>query len=261
LSVSVSTAASTGKHRRSGSIAGCYNRAVSSTASTLAVSLESVRTRIAAAAHRSGRPAASVTLVAVTKTVPPEAIREAYRLGVRHFGENRVQEREAKRPALGELREAVWHMIGHLQRNKVRRAIELFDRLDSLDSLQLAEKLEAVAAERGVRVSVLIEVRLAPEETKAGIEPEALPALAAHVLRLPHLELDGLMTVPPFCPDPEQVRPYFRRLRELRDRLAAQLGRPLPRLSMGMSHDFEVAIEEGATEIRLGTALFGLRQP
>lgn len=234
---------------------------MSSIASALAAALESVRARIARAAERSGRTAESVTLVAVTKTVPAEAICEAYRLGLRHFGENRVQEREAKRAALDELTEAVWHMIGHLQRNKARRAIELFHRLDSLDSLRLAEKLEAVAAERGVRMPVLIEVRLAPEESKTGVEPEALPALAEEVLRLPHLELEGLLAVPPFHSDPEQVRPYFRRLRQLRDRLASQLGVPLPRLSMGMSHDFEVAIEEGATEIRLGTALFGPRRP
>jgi pyridoxal phosphate enzyme (YggS family) len=234
-------------------------------ASLIAANLERVRERMARAAERARRSPAEITLVAVSKTFPAEAIREAYAAGVRHFGENRVQEWEAKQPLVADLA-AVWHLVGHLQTNKARRAARLFHTVDSLDSAKLARKLDAAVAglggsgaQRAAVLPVLIEVRLAPEETKHGAEPEQVPALAEAVAGLPHLELRGLMCIPPLLDDPERVRPYFRRLRELRDALQQRLGCPLPELSMGMSHDFEVAIEEGATQVRLGTAIFGAR--
>lgn len=239
--------------------------AVAVQASSIAANLERVRERIARAAERAGRGLSEITLVAVSKTFPAEAIREAYAAGVRHFGENRVQEWEAKQPLVADLT-AIWHLVGHLQTNKARRAARLFHTVDSLDSVKLARKLDAAMAElagsgaqREAALAVLLEVRLAPEETKHGADPEQVPALAEAIAALPHLELRGLMCIPPLLDDPERVRPYFRRLRELRDDLQQRLGRPLPELSMGMSHDFEVAIEEGATQVRLGTAIFGAR--
>jgi PLP dependent protein len=225
---------------------------------TIAANLQSVRERIVRAAERSGRRADEITLVAVSKTHPAEAIIAAYSAGVRHFGENRVQEWEAKQPKVAEL-DATWHLIGHLQSNKARRAAHLFRRVDSLDDLALAKKLHAAADAEGKCLPVLIEVRLGGEETKSGIADAELPSLAASIAPFAHLDFAGLMTIPPFFDDPERVRPYFRKLRVLRDNTSRQLGRPLPILSMGMSHDFEIAIEEGATEIRVGTALFGAR--
>lgn len=224
----------------------------------IAANIERVRERITRAAARAGRSPAEITLVAVAKTFPPEAIRAAHAAGIRHFGENRVQEWEAKAPYLRDL-DATWHLVGHLQSNKARRAATLFHTIDSLDSLPLARKLDAAAAELGKRLLVLIEVKLDPEPAKSGVAEENLVALGEAVLALPHLELRGLMGIPPFLDDPEQVRPYFRKLRALRDAASSQLGRPLPELSMGMTNDFEVAIEEGATQTRLGTALFGQR--
>lgn len=226
--------------------------------STIAANAARIQERIAAAAERAGRRANDITLVAVAKTFPAEAIREAYAAGVRHLGENRVQEWESKQPLLADLA-VTWHLVGHLQTNKARRAARLFHTVDSLDSIELARKLNAAAEEPGKRLTVLIEVRLAPEETKHGVEPDGLAALAEAVLQLPHLDLRGLMAIPPFFEDVEQVRPYFHRLRELRDGTERRLGCRLLELSMGMSHDFEVAIEEGATQVRLGTALFGPR--
>lgn len=226
----------------------------------IAANVANVKERIVRAAERAGRDAREVTLVAVSKTFPAEAIRAAYDAGVRHFGENRVQEWESKRPQLAEL-DAVWHLVGHLQSNKARRAAHLFNAIDSVDSVSLAQKLDAALAEgQGTRLSVLIEVRLAPEETKTGVEEANLRPLAEAVLALPHLDLRGLMVIPPYSDDPEQTQPYFRRLRELRDELSRRVGHALPELSMGMSHDFEMAIEEGATQVRLGTAVFGARQ-
>ena len=231
--------------------------------------LAAVHVRIACAAVRVGRNPDEVTLVAVSKTFSAEHIREVYAAGVRHFGENRVQEWEGKFSQVADL-DATWHLIGHLQSNKARRAANLFHAIDSVDSLSLAHKLDRAYADSladrpgGIhppsRLPVLIEVRLSPELTKSGIHADELPALAEAILALPRLELRGLMTIPPLLNNPADVRPYFRRLRELREELAARMGCPLAVLSMGMSHDFEVAIEEGATQVRLGSAVFGERE-
>jgi PLP dependent protein len=229
--------------------------AVTTQASAIAANLERVRERIARAAAQAGRRAEEITLVAVSKTFPAGAIRAAYEAGLRHFGENRVQEFEAKQAALADL-DATWHFIGRLQSNKARRAAHLFGRIDSLDSLSLALKLDAAAAAEQKRLPVLIEVHMGGEATKGGAAEADLPALATGVVALPHLELLGLMAIPPYSDDPERVRPYFRKLRELRDTVRSRLELSLPVLSMGMSHDFDVAIEEGAAEIRIGTALF-----
>lgn len=226
---------------------------------SLAVNLERVRERIARAAERAGRRAEEITFVAVSKTFSADAIRAAYEAGLRAFGENRVQEFESKQPKLGDLADAVWHLIGHLQSNKARRAVHLFHRVDSIDSLALAQKVDSAAAEESKRLPVLIEVHLGGEATKSGVAEADLATLVGDIEKLSHLELRGLMTIPPYCDDPEAARFYFRKLRELRDGISQRIGRTLPALSMGMSHDFEVAIEEGATEIRIGTALFGQR--
>jgi len=184
----------------------------------------------------------------------------AFDAGVRHFGENRVQEWEGKRGGIQDL-PATWHLIGHLQGNKAARAAKLFHSVDSVDDFALAQRLDRARGEQpGVgKLRVLIEVRVEQEATKTGAEVSDVPALAEKIVALPRLELAGLMCIPPFLEDPEKVRPYFLRLRDLRDMVQSRLGRALPVLSMGMSHDFEVAIEEGATEVRLGTALFGTR--
>jgi PLP dependent protein len=222
--------------------------------------LARIRERIAAAAHRAGRRPGEVTLIGVSKTHPAEAIRSAYDAGLRDFGENRVQEWEGKRSGLGGL-QGTWHLIGHLQSNKAVRAAGLFDCVDSLDDFGLAQRLDRGRGEigGGAKLRVLIEVRVAEEDTKSGVSVDGLSVLAEKVTRLPAVHLSGLMCIPPFLEEAEQVRPYFRRLRELRDQLERQTGITLPVLSMGMSHDFEVAIEEGATEVRVGTALFGQR--
>ena len=227
--------------------------------SSVAENLSAIQERITQAARKAGRRPEEITLVAVTKMVPPEQIREAFEAGARHFGESRVQEWESKAPLVQDL-PALWHMVGHLQRNKAPRAVSLFHSVDSLDSLPLAEKLEHAAGD-GRHLPVLIEVRLDPAaQTKTGCSPEEATRLAEGIFLLPHLDLRGLMGVPAFTPDPEQTRPIFQRLRELRDELSRLLHRPLPELSMGMSHDFEIAIEEGATQVRIGSALFGNRQ-
>jgi pyridoxal phosphate enzyme (YggS family) len=219
-----------------------------------------VQERVFAAARRAGRSAEEITLIGVSKTHPAEAIREAYEAGLRHFGENRVQEWEGKEGVLQDLN-ATWHLIGHLQSNKAARAAKLFHDIDSVDDFALAQRLDRARGESGVagKMRVLIEVHIAGEETKSGAAAEELPALAEKIAALPMLELAGLMCIPPFAENVEEVRLHFRRLKELRDELAKQHGRALPVLSMGMSHDFEVAIEEGATEVRVGTALFGTR--
>ena len=219
-----------------------------------------IQERIAQAANRAGRRAEEITLIGVSKTQPASAIREAYEAGVRHFGENRVQEWEGKRTGTDGLA-AKWHLIGHLQRNKTARAAKLFHSVDSVDDFAIAQRLDRARNEAGItgKLRVLIEVRVAPEATKSGAEISELAALAERCAELPLLHLAGLMCIPPFLEKAEQVRPYFRCLRELRDELNGKLGIALPVLSMGMSHDFEVAIEEGATEVRVGTALFGTR--
>jgi PLP dependent protein len=225
----------------------------------LTENLERVRERMCIAASRAGRLAQEITLVAVSKTHSAAKIQQLYEAGVRHFGENRVQERESKLSRTAGLR-ANWHMIGHLQKNKAARAVQLFTSIDSVDNLALAERLDRAAAELATCLRVLVEVKLDPEPAKSGVTAEELLPLVAAVSRLPHLELRGLMGIPPYFDDPEEARPYFRRLRESSDALRAEMGPDaLPTLSMGMSHDFEIAIEEGATEIRVGTALFGAR--
>jgi pyridoxal phosphate enzyme (YggS family) len=230
---------------------------------SIAENLLRVIERIEAAARRSGRRTEDITLVAVSKTFPAERIREAYDAGLRVFGENRVQEFTAKIHSLRDLRDAEWHLIGHLQTNKAAKAVELFAAVDSVDSLRLAEKLNASAELLGKKLAVLIEVNVGGETAKSGIAPDSreLEDLLFAAPELHHLEFRGLMTVPPFADDPQRARPYFRKLRELRDQIGA---RRLPAvninvLSMGMSHDFEVAIEEGSTCVRVGTAIFGER--
>jgi pyridoxal phosphate enzyme (YggS family) len=220
-----------------------------------------IQESIAGAAARAGRRAEEITLIAVSKTHPASAIVEAYEAGVRHFGENRVQEWEGKHAGTEGL-VATWHLIGHLQSNKTARAAKLFHSIDSVDDFAVAQRLDRARAEAGItgKLRVLIEVHVAPEETKSGVEIGELGALAERCAELPRLQLAGLMCIPPFLEKAERVRPYFRRLRELRDELAGKLAMELPVLSMGMSHDFEVAIEEGSTEVRVGTALFGARE-
>ena len=222
-----------------------------------------VRERIAAAARRVGRDSNEIALMAVSKTFSPAHIREAHQAGLRLFGENRVQEFAGKSEALRDLSDADWHLIGHLQTNKAARAVELFNAIDSVDSLRLTQKLNSAAQERGKMLPVLIEINVGGEAAKTGLAPESaeLNELLRAAQSLPHLEIRGLMTVPPFTEDPEQARPFFRKLRELRDQLAAQElpGIVMDVLSMGMSHDFEVAIEEGSTCVRVGTAIFGER--
>jgi pyridoxal phosphate enzyme (YggS family) len=226
--------------------------------------IAAIQERIAVAARRTGRRPEDVALMAVSKTHPPERIREAYAAGLRLFGENRVQEFAGKAAAVAELTGTEWHMIGHLQTNKAGKAAELFAAVDSVDSVKLAERLDASAHSSGKKVSVLIEINVGGETAKTGIAPDSreLEELLLASARLEALEFRGLMTVPPFTDDPEEARPYFRKLRELRDAIAA---RKLPAiamnvLSMGMSHDFEVAIEEGSTCVRVGTAIFGERE-
>jgi pyridoxal phosphate enzyme (YggS family) len=230
---------------------------------SIAENLARVRERIDVAARRAQRRAEEVELMAVSKTFPAERIREAYDAGLRLFGENRVQEFAGKIDALRGLPNAEWHLIGHLQTNKAAKAAELFVAIDSVDSVRLAQKLDASAQQLGKKLEVLIEINIGGEAAKSGVAPESreLEELLAAAPKLGHLDFCGLMTVPPFTDDPAGARPYFRKLRELRDQIAA---RRLPAvdmraLSMGMSHDFEFAIEEGSTCVRVGTAIFGDR--
>jgi pyridoxal phosphate enzyme (YggS family) len=225
--------------------------------------IAAVRQRLAAAARRAGRVSEEIALIAVTKTVEPARIRAAYEAGLQVFGENRVQEFAGKAAALADLLDAKWHMIGHLQTNKTVKAAELFVAVDSIDSLKLAEKLNAAAEKLGKKLAVLIEINVGGEAAKSGIAMDSpeIDKILRTASQLQSLSFQGLMTVPPFTDDPQGARPYFRKLRELRDALAK---RRLPSvsldvLSMGMSHDFEVAIEEGSTCVRVGTAIFGER--
>lgn len=217
-----------------------------------------VRAQIAEAAARCGRRAEEVTLIAVSKTHGPEEVREAVAAGQVLFGENRVQEARAKAPLLpGALQ---WHLIGHLQSNKVRQALGLFERIQSIDTVEMARDVNRVAGELGLFPKVFLEVNVAGEGSKFGFQPEALRARMEELLALDRVTVDGLMTIPPYASEPEDARVYFAALRELRDRLSTEFGVALPELSMGMSGDFTVAIEEGATFVRVGTALFGERQ-
>ncbi|HKP39360.1 MAG TPA: YggS family pyridoxal phosphate-dependent enzyme [Pyrinomonadaceae bacterium] len=230
------------------------------TPNELRLRLQDVRSRIEKAAKRSHRDPAAIKLVAVSKTHPAQVVREAIDAGVTDLGENRVQEAETKIGDLGNA--ARWHLIGHLQSNKARRAVQLFDMIHSLDSAALAQKLDrACAQENRISLPVLIQVDLGNEATKSGATEDELPAIVEAVRSSKHLRLVGLMTLPPFFDDAELVRPFFVRLRGLRDELRAQgiFGNDQGELSMGMTHDFEVAIEEGATIVRVGTAIFGQR--
>jgi pyridoxal phosphate enzyme (YggS family) len=216
--------------------------------------------RIARAAERAGRDPGGIALLAVTKTHPVEVVRKAALAGLSRFGENRVAEGTAKIAALAaEWPGLEWRLIGPLQTNKAKPALQYFSVIESLDRERLAARLEVLLAAEGKRLPVLLEVNLGAEETKSGSPPEQAEALASSALASPHLDVRGLMAVPPFTEDPEGARPYFKRLREIRDRLADRFGKPFPELSMGMSHDFDVAVEEGSTQVRLGTALFGPR--
>jgi pyridoxal phosphate enzyme (YggS family) len=217
---------------------------------TLKDNLALVQDRIARAAERSHRDPAGITLLAVTKIFPAAAIREAYDLGLREFGENYVQEFEGKAPEVGSLEGARFHLIGHLQSNKTKKAAELFQVIQTVDTPKLARRLN----EADRPLDVMLEVKLSEEDAKSGADPQSLPDLIAAVRSCPNLQLRGLMTMPPWSDDPEASRPYFRRLRELAEK------HELPGLSMGMSHDLETAIEEGSTCVRVGTALFGKRK-
>jgi len=230
---------------------------------SIAENIAGIRERMAAAAARVKRDTNAITLMAVTKTVEPERIRQAYEAGLRVFGENRVQEFGEKQEVLRDLRDAEWHLIGHLQSNKAKKAAESFQAVDSVDSLRLAEKLNEAARQLGRTLPVLIEIKVSEEESKAGIEMDSpeLEELLLGAAELGNLQVRGLMTVPPYTEDPEGARLYFRTLRDLRDKIAL---RKLPNvsmnvLSMGMSHDFEIAIEEGSTCVRVGSAIFGAR--
>ena len=230
---------------------------------SIAENIAQVQERIAAAARSANRNPDEITLMAVSKTFPPDRIREAYAAGLRVFGENRVQEFAAKATTLRDLHDVEWHLIGHLQTNKAAKAAELFDAVDSVDSVRMAEKLNACAESAGKTLSVLIEINVGGEQAKSGVAPasDALEQILQGAPRWGNLKIHGLMTIPPYTEDPEGSRLYFRQLRQIRDSIAA---RALPKigttvLSMGMSHDFEVAIEEGATCVRVGTAIFGER--
>lgn len=231
---------------------------------SIAQDVARVQERIAAAARRAGRTPDDITLLAVSKTVEPARIRQAYEAGLRVFGENRVQEFEEKAASIAAFGGCEWHMIGHLQTNKAAKAAELFHGVDSVDSLRLAEKLNAAASAKNRRLKVLIEVNLGGEAAKSGVAPKS--AELEHILRaapqLTALQIAGLMAIPPFTENPEDARPYFRQLRELRDQIARRKlpGVQMAVLSMGMSHDFEAAIAEGSTRVRIGTAIFGPRQ-
>jgi pyridoxal phosphate enzyme (YggS family) len=223
-------------------------------AENLAERLGKVREQIRRAAENVNRNADEIKLVAVSKTHGAEAVKEAIAAGARSFGENKVQEAEGKIDEVGR-DQAQWHLIGHLQSNKARKAVKLFDVIHSLDSCELAERLERICEEEGLeKLSVFVQVDLAKEATKNGIEEKDLPELVEFLRRCRHLKFDGLMIVPPYFEDLEKVRPFFRRLREIRDEVC-----PQGELSMGMSHDFAVAIEEGSTIVRVGTAIFGER--
>lgn len=221
--------------------------------------LERVRGRIGEACARAGRSPDTVRLLAVSKTRSPEDVAEAARCGLDAFGENRVQEAAAKIPLCpGHL---AWHLVGHLQANKVRAAVKLFDVVHAVDSAALLERLDRIAGEEGRRLDALLEVNVSGEAAKFGLAPDAVPAVLETASACPHVDVTGLMTIPPFSEDPERARGFFRALRALRDRCRDTTGFDLPELSMGMSNDLQIAVEEGATWVRVGTGLFGPRRP
>ena len=232
---------------------------------SISINIARVREQIAQAAQRARRNPQEITLMAVAKTVSADRIREAYDAGIRVFGENRVQEFASKADALRNLAEAEWHLIGHLQSNKSAKATELFGHVDSLDSIRLAEKLNSAASQFGKKLSILIEINIGSEQAKSGVAPGSteLESLLGIAPELSSLEFRGLMTVPPCNNDPEQSRPYCRRMRVLFEQIRSRNLQAIRMdvLSMGMSHDFEVAIEEGSICVRIGTAIFGERVP
>ena len=220
--------------------------------------LDGVRCKIAAACARVGRDPNEVEIVAVTKTHGAEVVKEAWDAGLTIVGENKVQEAAWKKPA--SVSGPSWHLIGHLQSNKVRHALEIFDFIHSVDSIKLADRINFIADEIGASPHILLEVNVSGEKSKSGMKPEEVEPTVKHIVEsCPRVTFEGLMTMAPFSENPEDARPYFRRLREMRDDLESRLGVGLPRLSMGMSGDYEVAVEEGATWVRLGTVLFGER--
>ncbi|MBN2379472.1 YggS family pyridoxal phosphate-dependent enzyme [candidate division WOR-3 bacterium] len=219
--------------------------------------LSLVKERIAAACERVGREASEVGIVAVTKTHPPDVVRQAIDAGIETIGENRVQEAEAKYAEIGDA--CKWHLVGHLQRNKVKKALEIFEMIHSLDSARLADEIEKEAVKQSKSIPCLIEVNTSGEQSKFGVAPDNLAHLVAHVFKCEHIKLVGLMTIGPLTDDQVAIRKSFSRLRTLRDRIENVFGHYLPHLSMGMSDDFEIAIEEGATLVRLGRVLFGPR--
>ena len=220
--------------------------------------LTDVKAKIEAACGRAGRDPADVEIIAVTKTHGADVVKEAWDAGLRIVGENKVQEAAWKKPA--SVTGPMWHLIGHLQSNKVRRALELFDFFHSVDTVGLADRMNAIAQDMGASPHILLEVNVSGEKSKSGMRPEDVEPTVRHIMEsCPRLTVEGLMTMAPFSENPEDARPYFRKLRELRDAMEKSLGVGLPRLSMGMSGDYEVAVEEGATWVRLGTVLFGER--
>jgi PLP dependent protein len=225
----------------------------------VAENLERVRSEIAEAARKSGRALDDIELVAISKTHEADKVRAAFDAGQELFGESKVQEARAKIPLLPAAMR--WHFVGRLQKNKVRHALPLFELFHSVDSLELARQMDRIAGDEGFHARVLLEVNVAGEGSKIGFAPETLEAQMEALLELPRLTVEGVMTIPPIAPEAEASRAYFVRLRELRDQLAAKFDVPLPRLSMGMTGDFLIAVEEGATLVRVGTAIFGKRTP
>ena len=226
--------------------------------SSIAENLEAVRTGISESERRSGRPAGSVELVAVSKTHPPDIIRQAADAGQWVYGENRVQEAKAKIPVLpARLR---WHLIGHLQTNKIRQALPLFEMIHGVDSVELLDEVQRIAGDLGLFPRVLLQVNVAGESSKFGFSPQWLLSQVERISRADRVHVEGLMTIPPPAPRAEDSRRYFVLLRQLRDRLETEFRFPLPQLSMGMSSDYRVAVEEGATYVRVGTAIFGARR-
>jgi PLP dependent protein len=224
---------------------------------TIAENIERVQAQMAAAASKAGRALADIELVAISKTHPAESVRAAHEAGLNLFGESRVQEARVKIPELpSNLR---WHFVGHLQKNKIRHALPLFELFHSVDSLALAQDIDRIADEEGMHPRVLLEVNVSGEGSKFGFAPEKLQAEIESLLALPRLTIEGLMTIPPLAPEPENSRLFFVKLRELRDRLEKDFSLRLGELSMGMTNDFSIAIEEGATMVRVGTAIFGER--